>query len=220
MNAGITQSFGTVSQASAGLRSLFLTKVYALLTAGLLTTVGVGAWIVSAGIMPPIGLLMIVSLVCIFGMYPARRVPGLNLLLFFVFTALEGAILGPLLAQISIAHPGVVTQTALVTLTVFAALTGYVFVSRKDFSFLAGFLFVGLIGMIVAGLVMMFFNIPMLSTLYAVCGVLLFSGYILFDTSQIINRLGPDDFVVGAIELYLDLINLFLYLLRLFSSRD
>lgn len=220
MNAGISRSVGTVSQASVGLRSLFIAKVYGLLFAGLAMTVGVGYAIVQAGIMPPMGLLFIASIICVVGLSFARRVSGLNLLLFFVFTALEGAILGPFLAQLSITRPGLATQAAMLTLSVFGSLSAYVFISKKDFSFLGGMLFVGLIGLLVSGIVMMIFNVSAMATVYSLFGIVIFSGFVLYDTSQIINRLSPDDVVTGAIELYLDMLNLFLFILRLLNSRN
>jgi hypothetical protein len=72
--------------------------------------------------------------------------------------------------------------------------------------------------LILAGILARVFASALLYTLYAYCGSLLFCFYILYDTHMICNRLGYDDYIVAAIELYLDLINLFLFILRLLAS--
>ena len=92
-------------------------------------------------------------------------------------------------------------------------------VSKKDFSFLGGMLFISLIALIVAGFVLMFFHSSMLGSLYSVGGVLIFSGYVLYDTSLIMQRLQPDQAVSGAVNLYLDFFNLFLFIMRLLGNR-
>ncbi len=80
-------------------------------------------------------------------------------------------------------------------------------------------LFMSLIALLVAGIVMLFVQAAWASMLYSVAGVVIFSGFVLYDTSQIIHRLTPEDAVMGAVTLYLDFVNLFLFILRLFSSR-
>ncbi len=104
------------------------------------------------------------------------------------------------------------------TTAVFGGLSLYALQSRRDFSYLGGFLFVALIALIVGGIVMWFIHSSLLSMLYSVGGILIFSGYVLYDTSLIMRRLGPNDAVIGAINLYLDLINLFLFILQLLSE--
>ena len=153
----------------------------------------------------------------------ARRVSGLNLFLLYLFAAIEGAIVGPVLVLVNHAAPGIPMQAAVLTATVFGGLSLYAFQSRRDFSFLGGFLFVGLIALIVAGIVMMFVHSSLVATIYALVGVLIFSGYVLYDTSMIMRQLGPNDAVIGAVSLYLDLLNLFWFILQLlldFNRRD
>ena len=115
--------------------------------------------------------------------------------------------------------PGLHLKPDWITVAVFGGLTAYAFTSKKDFSFLGGMLFVGLIALIVAGIVMFFVHAAWLSTVYSVVGVLIFSGFVLYDTSQIMQRMAPEDAVMGAVSLYLDFINLFMFILRLLSSR-
>lgn len=222
MNYGVPyNSGGFVANQSADVRADFIRKVYSLFFLSMLVTVGVGAWAaanisVIDGFLP---MLMIAGIVCIIALVFTQRVAGLNVALLYLYSAIQGAILGPLLAMYEARYPGLPAEAGWVTVAVFGSLTAYVFASKKDFSFLGGMLFIGLIALIVAGLVSFFVHAAWLSMVYSVVGVLIFSGYVLYDTSQIMLKLGPQDTVIGAVTLYLDFVNLFLFILRLLSSR-
>ena len=222
MNYGVAHSRGGfVADYSVDVRADFIRKVYSLFFTSLLVTVGVGAF--AAANAPAIvgywPILMIAGIACVIALSFARRVPGWNVALLYLYSAIQGAILGPLLTIYEARYPGLPLEAGAVTVAVFGGLTAYVFASKKDFSYLGGMLFVGLIGLIVAGVVMFFFHAAWLSMVYSVIGVLIFSGYVLYDTSRIMLRLAPEDAVIGAVELYLDFINLFLFILRLLSNR-
>jgi FtsH-binding integral membrane protein len=201
----------------------FVRKVYGLFYMSLLVTVGVG-WLCTQPAMLPVMTplmlpLLIAGFVCIIALSFARRVSRLNVFLLYLFSAIEGAVYGPLLWLINQSAPGLPTSAAAMTVAVFGGLTVYVMVSKKDFSYLGGMLFIGLIALVVAGLVLMFLHSSMLGTLYAVGGVLIFSGYVLYDTSRIMQHLQADEAVSGAVSLYLDFFNLFLFILRLLGNR-
>jgi modulator of FtsH protease len=100
------------------------------------------------------------------------------------------------------------------TALVFFGLSGYVLTTRKDFSFMRGFLTVGLIVMLVAMVVNLFLNIPLLTVAFPAFIVLLMSGLILFDTSRIIHG-GETNYIRATVGLYLSLYNLFVSLLQL-----
>lgn len=221
MNYGYPMSYGQVANAPAEVRTEFIRKVYTLFLISVLVTIGVGAFCASPGVMPIAlslrPLFTIGIFICMIGMWFARRTNGVNIAVLYSFAALEGALIGPLLPLINQAAPGVPEQAAWLTGGVFGALTLYVFQTKKDFSFLGGMLFGALIALLIAGFLFFFMGSTLLYTLYCVAGVLIFCGYVLYDTSQIIHHLGPDEAVVGAIELYLDLLNLFLLILRLLS---
>jgi FtsH-binding integral membrane protein len=212
-----------VAFASADVRAAFIRKVYSLFFVSILVTVFVGAICAEPSIAPTMlgimPILWIGTFLCVLALSFMRRASGLNLFLLYLFAALQGAILGPYLSLLNQAAPGVPAQAAILTATVFAGLTMYAFVSGKDFSFLGGMLFVALIVLVVAGFLLFFFHSPALYLLYSVAGVLIFCGWILYDTSRIIHRLQPGEEVVGAVSLYLDLLNLFLFILRLMSNR-
>lgn len=154
----------------------------------------------------------------------ALRNSGWGLAMVFVFTGLEGLTLGPLLnAYLHMPNGASIIMTAAgATAGIFALLSLYAATSKRDFSFLGGFLFVGLIVMLIASLVMIFFPVPAGQVVLAAFGVLIFSGYILYDTANLV-RGGETNYILATISLYLDILNLFLSLLRLvawFTNRD
>ena len=222
MNYGVPYNRGGfVADYSADVRADFIRKVYSLFFLSLLVTVGVGALVApyAGAIMGLFPVLMIAGIVCIIALSFARRVPFWNVALLYLYSAIQGAVFGPLLTYYDARFPGIAMQAGTITVAVFGSLTAYVFMSKKDFSFLGGMLFVGLIGLLVAGIVMFFVHAAWASTVYSLFGVLIFSGFVLYDTSQIMQRMAPEDAVMGAVALYLDFINLFMFILRLLSSR-
>ena len=104
------------------------------------------------------------------------------------------------------------------TAVTFVALTGYTFISRRDFSFLKGFVWTGLVAMIVLGLSnYFFFESPMLQMTLSGVGVLLFSAFILYDTSNILRDYPNNEYIAAALTLYLDVFLLFQHILSLFG---
>ena len=110
-----------------------------------------------------------------------------------------------------------VLEAVAITASVFIVLTIYTMQSKWDFSFMGAGLGMGLWIMILWGFFAIIFGIQT-GMVYALLGSILFSGYIIYDTYMIAERLDPEDYIVGAIELYLDLVNLFLYILRILSE--
>src|SRR5919199_2488126 len=115
-------------------------------------------------------------------------------------------------------QPGIIAQTGLLTGSTFAVLTGYAFVSRRDFSAWGGFLTVGLWVLIGTMLLNLFFHSAAAQLWLAAVGVLIFSGLLVFDTWRIRNVYGPDDYVAAAVTIYLDLLNMFVFILSLPSG--
>ena len=227
MNYGIPQSSNVIINAPTTVQSAFVRKVYTLFFFSALVTVLVGAFCFQAGVasalLPLLPVLMIAEFVVIIALGFTRQTAGLNVGLLYLFAALNGAVMGPILLRYNEMMPGLPFQAALLTLTIFGGLTLYVMQTGKDFSFLGGMLMVALIALIVTGFVMMFFHVAALYLLYSFAGAVIFGGFVLYDTSNIMRRLGPGDEVAGAISLYLDLVNLFWYILEIlgfFSRRD
>jgi modulator of FtsH protease len=131
-----------------------------------------------------------------------------------------GAMLGPTIGSfLGLGMARVVMAAAVTTAITFSALTAYVFVTGRDFSFMGGFLFVAGWAFLAAWLLGMFL-FPGIQWWMAGIGALLFSAFILFDTSSVVHYYGPNNLVVPAvIALFLDIFNLFIMLLVLFSGR-
>jgi FtsH-binding integral membrane protein len=137
----------------------------------------------------------------------------------FGFTFLIGVLFAPIIKIFEQSAPGIVGQAAFLTTLVFGSLTAYAFISRKDFSYLGGMLFVGLIALIVGGLAnVFFFKSSGASYWMAWVTVFLFSGFVLYDTSQIIHRYDERGYCAAALSLFLDFLNLFMAILRILGG--
>ncbi|KMT63923.1 Bax inhibitor-1/YccA family protein [Catenovulum maritimum] len=137
----------------------------------------------------------------------------------FAFTGVLGAALGPMLNHYA-SMPGgsaLIVQALGSTALIFFALSAYTLTTKKDFSFMGGFLMVGLIMAIIAGIANIFFQIPALSLALNAVIVLIMSGFILFDTSRIVNG-GETNYIRATVSLYLNIYNLFTSLLHLLGA--
>jgi modulator of FtsH protease len=134
----------------------------------------------------------------------------------FALTGCLGASIGPMLNRFAATAngPELIMQALGLTAVVFFSLSAYALSSRKDFSFMGNFLFVGLIVAIVAGLANIFLQIPALHLAINAAVVMIMSGLILFDTSRIVNG-GETNYIRATVGLYLNIFNLFTSLLQL-----
>ncbi|MBI2381127.1 MAG: Bax inhibitor-1/YccA family protein [Gammaproteobacteria bacterium] len=140
----------------------------------------------------------------------------------FGFTGLMGFALGPILSAYTALHgAGIVMQALGGTGVVFLGLSGYALTTKKDFSFMGGFLFAGLIILVLGGLINIFVGSSAAQLGLACISMLVFSGLILFDTSRIIHG-GETNYIRATVALYLDIYNLFTTMLQLlgFASDD
>jgi modulator of FtsH protease len=222
---GAWGSFGmeTAARASVEERMGFIRKVYALFFAATLFAIGG----VMAGLsFPPLLrfafehpiIMFLIMIGGVLGAQAVRHVPGLNLLALFGFTTLTGVVISPLIAVIRQVNPGSILAAGVLTVGIFGGLTAYVFVSKKDFSFMRGMLMTGLIVVILAGVVNIFLGASALGFAVAAATLLLFSGFVLYDTSNIIRRYPTNEYIAGALDLYLDAFNIFLALLRILNA--
>jgi len=168
----------------------------------------------------------IITLVGYFGLFfltAKFRNSGIGLLCVFALTGFMGYTLGPILGMyLSLANGGQIVMTALAgTGAIFLALSGYALVSQKDFSFLGGFLMVGILVAFLGSLGAFFFEIPALSLAISAMFVLLMSGLILYETSNIIHG-GETNYIMATVSLYVAIYNLFISLLALlgFASSE
>jgi modulator of FtsH protease len=169
----------------------------------------------------------ILTLVGYFGLLFATtkfRNSSLGLLFVFMLTGFMGLTLGPILnAYLATANGSQLVMTALGgTGVIFLALSGYALTSRKDFSFMGGFLMVGILVAFLGGIGAMIFDMPLMSLAVSGMFVLLMSGLILFETSNILHG-GETNYIMATVTLYVSIYNLFLSLLHLltaFSGND
>jgi len=142
---------------------------------------------------------------------------GIAMLLGFTFVA--GVFLGPILQHALHLRNGaqLVGMAAGGTGLIFFSLATIATVTKKDFSFMGKFLFIGLILLLVASLANIFFAIPALSLTISAIAILIFSAYILYDISQIIHG-GETNYVMATLTLYLDIYNIFVNLLSLLMA--
>ena len=139
-----------------------------------------------------------------------------GLIYVFALTGFMGYTLGPLLnSYLAMANGGQVVMTAMVaTGAIFLGLSVYALKTRKDFSFMGGFLMAGILVAFVAGLGAIFFEMPALSLAISAMFILLMGGLILYQTSSIIHG-GETNYIMATVTLYVSIFNLFTSLLRL-----
>jgi modulator of FtsH protease len=147
------------------------------------------------------------------------RDSSLGLAFVFALTGFMGYTLGPMLnAYLSLPNGGQIVMTALGgTGVIFLGLSGYALTSRKDFSFMGGFLMVGILVAFFAGLAALFFEMPGLSLAVSAMFVLLMAGLILYQTSEIIHG-GESNYIMATVTLYVSIFNLFTSLLHLLGA--
>ena len=214
----------TAAQATVAERMGFIRKVYALFFAATLFAVGGVALGMS---FPPLlvfaaehpWIMLLAMFGGVMGAQAVRHVRGLNLLALFAFTTFTGVVISPLMYAVSLYNPASIWQAGVLTVGIFGGLTAYVFISKRDFSFLRGMLWTGLIIMIVAGLAnVLIVGSTALGFGLAAATLLLFAGFVLYDTSNIIRQYPTNEYVAGALSLYLDAFNIFLALIRILNA--
>ena len=199
---------------------LAMTVLFSAVTAGISMAIGMGR---GMSLMCSLGALALVWFVL---PRTANSASGIGVV--FAFTGLLGASIGPMLNHYLSLSGGsqIVMQALGTTALIFFALSAYVLTTRKDFSFMGGFLFVGLIAVLVCAIGMMiagFFGVSFEIGHVVLSGViaLLFSGFILYDTSRIVHG-GETNYIMATTSLYLNILNLFTSLLHIigFASDD
>lgn len=193
---------------------LSMTLLFSALTAG-------GAMALN---LPHPGL--IITLVGYFGLLfltSKFRDTGLGIAFVFALTGFMGYTLGPILnSYLALANGGQLVMTAMGgTGAIFLGLSGYALTTRKDFSFMGGFLMVGILVAFMAGLGAFIFEMPALSLAVSSMFILLMAGLILYETSNIIHG-GETNYIMATVTLYVSIFNLFTSLLHLlgFMSSD
>ncbi len=224
------------AQIDEGLRA-HMNKVYGLMSAAMLVTAGV-AWavgtndaLVAAIFGTPLKwVVMFAPLVMVFAF--SAMINRLSVAAAQLFFYVYAAAVGLSLSFIFAVYTGVsITQTFLVTAIAFAGLSLYGYTTKKDLSGMGTFLMMGLIGLIVASIVNIFLASSALAFAISVIGVLIFAGLTAYDTQSIKNTYvahavhGDTEWlgkaaIMGALNLYLDFINMFMFLLNFMGDRE
>lgn len=143
----------------------------------------------------------------------------LNIILFLTFTISTGISVGNRCVRVQEAHgSNVVLHAFVLTMGAFISLTLFTMYSKTDWVFLGPFLFTGLQILIIDSVYACLYGGRLCSPAWV--GVVLFSGYVIFDTNQIVRRYHPRQWMLAALDLYLDIINLFLKILEMLSKKD
>lgn len=219
--------YQTISQTGAiGLeQNKVLRNTYMLLGLSMIPTV-IGAFVglsmnfsfmAEHPIMAP--LLMFAAMMGMLFAVSALRNSVWGVVMMLGFTFVAGLFLGPILQHALHLRNGaqLIGLAAGGTGLIFFSLATIATVTKKDFSFMGKFLFIGLILLLVASLANIFFAIPALSLTISAIAVLIFSAYILYDVSQIIHG-GETNYVMATLSIYLDIYNLFVHLLNLLMA--
>ena len=208
--AGLESAIGTNKVLKNTYMLLGLTLLFSAVTAGISMAVGLGQGAALILMLVGFGLLFVVN---------RTADSSKGLLAIFAFTGVMGASIGPMLNfYLAMPNgPALVMQALGGTAVVFFGLSAYALTTRKDFSYMGGFLMVGLLVAVVAMIANIFLAIPALSLTISAAVVMIMSGLILFDTSRIING-GETNYIRATVSLYLDIYNLFIHLLHLLTA--
>jgi len=213
-NQSVARPSGSVISTNKVLRNTYallaLTLMFSALTAGISIVMN----------LPHPGLIL--TLVGYFGLLfltTKFRNSALGLVFVFALTGFMGLTLGPIVnAYLNTAGGSQIVMTALGgTGVIFLGLSGYALTTRKDFSFMAGFLVVGILVAFLAGIGAAVFHLPALSLGVSAMFILLMSGVILYETSQIIHG-GETNYIMATVSLYVAIYNLFLSLLQILGA--
>lgn len=206
-------------------RATLVRRTYSLVLACVFVTMG-GTWfglqnesIMAAVAVHPF-ITMLLALAPLWAASAMRNLAAPQRLgLIVLFSAVMGVAISPAIFLATKTAPDTVWQAGLLTASAFTVLTGYAWVSRRDFSAWGSFFTVGLFVLIAASLINIFFQNQTAQLWIAAIGVMIFSGLLVFDTWRLRNVYGPNDYILAAVQIYLDLLNMFMFILSLLGGR-
>uniref|UniRef100_A0A131YMV5 Golgi antiapoptotic protein n=3 Tax=Rhipicephalus TaxID=426455 RepID=A0A131YMV5_RHIAP len=212
-----------VSKANVYVRLGFLRKVYGILSIQLLATTMIAAF----GMFTPavklyisqnhwmVGGAFFLSMALLLALMVKRRETPTNYFLLMGFTIVQAFTVA---VVVSFYDQMAVLQAFLLTLGVTGGLTLYTFQSKRDFSTWGAGLYAFLMVLLMGSLLQFFLTSSHLEFVLSLGGAVLFSFFIIFDTHMLMHRVSPEEYILATIELYLDIINLFLHILRIIGE--
>lgn len=223
---GIIDDFAynnNVMQAATNVRLGFLRKVYGLLSVQLLISVVVSGicmftpavrsfvhsnhWLMSCA--------FVLSIIILIALHVKRRDSPANLILLAAFTVVQAYTIGVVLTYYD---QVVVFKALFLTVAVVIGLSLYTFQSKRDFSSLGFGLFAALSCLVIGSLLQFFIANSALEFVLSWAGAVLFCFFIIYDTQMLMHNLSPEEYILATINLYMDIINLFIYILRILDS--
>ncbi len=214
---------GAVPRVMSGIeRATLVRRTYGLVFLGIVATiVGTAFTATQPALLNAVLAHPIITMICWFApllvAQSQARVFPRNVVLTLLFTFVTGVVFAPLLLGYLRYEPGALAEAGFLTFSTFGALTLYATFSRRDFSAWGGFFMVGLVVLLITMIVAMFFPSVGANMWISAAGVFVFSGLLVFDTWRITRsgQLTDEDYVFAAVTIFLDLLNLFLFILSL-----
>jgi modulator of FtsH protease len=222
-----TPSFAQAVPVRSGVeRATLVRRTYAVVFLGIIITCAGAAFAMTQpSLMNAVAEHPFITMIAVFAplilvMRAPRAFPQ-NVILTGLFTFAEGIFLAPLLVIAERTQPGVTGQAAMITLGTFGALTAYVAFSRRDFSAWGSFFMIGLVVLLITSVINFFVRSQVAGLYLSGAAVFVFGGLLIFDTWRILRsgQYGEDDYVAAAVQIYLDLLNMFLAVLSLLGGR-
>ena len=213
MNTAVTRSSEAILQTNKVIRNTYIllsmTLVFSAFAAylGVVSGVGFGAALVAN--IAAIGILWFVL--------PRTANSGAGIPTIFAFTGLLGFGLGPLLTHYLAVNPSIVMNALGGTGVIFLGLSGYALTTRKDFSFLGGFVMVGMLVVLGAAILNIFMGVPAVGLAISAAIIMIMSAFILWETSSLING-GETNYIMATAGLFLSILNIFTALMHLLGA--
>lgn len=212
-NPAVTRSQEAILQTNKVIKNTYLLLSMTLLFSGVTAfasiAIGAGHGIALVATLVGIGMLWFVL--------PRTQHSAAGIPVIFAITGLLGFGLGPMLSYYLSVNPNIVMVAMGGTGAIFLGLSGYALTTRRDFSFLGGFVFVGLLVAIAAILLNIFLAIPALSLAISAVVIMIMSAYILFETSLLING-GETNYIAATAGLFIAILNIFTSLLHILGA--
>ena len=228
MNDTSSDDAGTTAFSEKSVRAGFIRKVYSILFGQLLVTIGIVCLFVfhkptghyvrtHIGMFYAAWVVTIIVMIAIACCEKVRRSFPTNFIMLSIFTLAEGYLLGVISAHYNITD---VLMAMGIVAVVVLAITIFAFQTKWDFTMMGGCLFVALIVLLVFGFLSIFFYSRILHLVYACLGALIFALYLVFDTQIMMGggkkySLSPEEYIFAALNLYLDIVMLFMYILQI-----
>jgi modulator of FtsH protease len=213
MNTAVTRPSETILQTNKLIRNTYILLSMTLLFSGFAAFLGVVSGI-------GFGTALVANLAAIgilWFVLPKTANSGAGIPTIFAFTGLLGFGLGPLLSHYLAVNPSIVMSALGGTGAIFLGLSGYALTTRKDFSFLGGFVMVGMLVVLGAAILNIFLGVPALFLAINAAIIMIMSAFILWETSSLING-GQTNYIMATAGLFLSILNMFQALLHLLGA--